>query len=541
MIKKFFINKFQTGSTENPNIGMGTIVGFDTYTKKGVALLAKKSTYSSGALSATPHFLETSQLGTSLWAQLSDGSVYYSNDAGVNWSDTSFPAVIAPEVKNGNGLIYFQGYVFAFTNNSIYYHDSNPATGSWTLWKTGLTTPSTSPINSVHTPFLFASNRGFYFCNGTSVGYVAQNGTTTFNPAGVSGTDYLYNATILTLPALTYATNVLNFLPPTNLAVAAYAINTPEASDLITWDTVTQNKFSPPLRFFSNSITENSVTGGIKQLFNRNQVLYAVVGGNHTVYETNASTYSLLADISLYSSVRQSTGKENTMPVYFNPYPQGIAVFGNKLLTAVATYDNTSSYPAAGYGIFPIGIWSIAFGKGEDVSVQCEYVLPIDNAITSPASSGNLAKITCIKAIGNGKIAFGFTRKNITQVYGVAIVDAFNYIASVEQTSLESELFQIGTALNPQQVSLIEIQFAKLLLSDQTFDVSYRTSLDQDWTLMPYDDSGTTTFTGDGTKNYYQIQKNAIGPTQFVQFRFRMATGATNPQDSPQLRSITIS
>ena len=47
-IKTLFINQFQKGSQENANLGFGTMLGIETYSKKGVAQLTKKSTKVSG-------------------------------------------------------------------------------------------------------------------------------------------------------------------------------------------------------------------------------------------------------------------------------------------------------------------------------------------------------------------------------------------------------------------------------------------------------------------------------------------------------------
>lgn len=569
---QIFINKFQKGSTENANLGMANLVGIDTYSKKGVAILAKKTTLlSGGVFTSEPHFIETSGAGAYIWVQLGDGNVVYSSDGGNNFIDTSFPT---GATTHGNGMIYFQNYMFAFTDTKIYYHSADPASGAWIDWTTAkslgaLQNFATNPITALHFPFLFPNNRGVYFGNGgagqtsaatasdCTVGFFGQVGNTLFDPNGTLGTNFQWNNGILSLPSYAYNIGSLDFLPPSQLAITAVAFNNPsQGADLITWDTVTNNRFSPPLRIYSNSLanltgyslTAPTPSAGIKQLYNRNQVLYAITGGNHSIYETNGSTFNILEDISLYSNIRIATGAESDTPVYLNSYPQAICVVGNKLLTGVSTSIGTSTYPViSNTGIFPMGIWSIAFDKSGGHSTQCEFTLPIPlgGTLTSPSGTGNYFKITCIRPIpqvssSTNQIAVGYSFNDSatgnTNLFGIALVDLYKYINDISFTAIESELFEIGTAIKPATVKLIEINLNKKLLVGQSIDLAYRKSQDQPWTTL-------ITFTGDGTKNYYSLTKNQIGPTQFVQFRARMATGASgnNPTYSPQLKTIIIS
>lgn len=523
MIKNIFINKFEEGSSENANLGMGNMVGIDTYSKKRVAVLAKKSNLGDN-FNVIPHFLELSDSSSKLWAQFSDGAIYTSVSPFTSWTNTSFP-----DPGGGNGMIYFQNYMIAFTNTAIYYY-SIAGGGPWTSWKTGLKNLGTSPIAGCHFPYLFPSNKGVYFANGGQVGFFGQVGTTIFDPTGAAGVNYLYNDSILVLPSLTYAINTLDFLPPSNLAISALAFQNPEGADLITWDTQTINKFNPPLRLYSNSQINQ---GGIKQLFNRNQVLYAVAGGNHTVYETNASSFNLVEDIALYSNVRTTSGTQDSYPVFFNSYPQAITVLGNKLLTGIATPDNSSTYPSTGNGLFPIGVWSIAFNQDGTKSTQCEFTLPVGNVV-SPSGTGNYAKVTCLKSLGNGQIAVGFGVKNTALSAGIAIVDSYNFIDDISKTAIESPMYEIGTPLNPTTVNNIETNLVKKLLPGQVVDISYRTGFDQDWTIID-------TYTGDGTTNQYKLTKNPIGATQYIQLRVRMKTGSPNATKSPELRTVILS
>ena len=566
LAKSLFINKFEKGTQENPSIGYGAMVGYDMYSKKGIAQLAKKSTcvydLESGGLGEYPHFFAVSGLGTTWWMLSNLGNVYYASSASAsNWISAGFPTGATGGVS-GNGMINFQNYMFVFTNTNIYYTASNtPTAGTWVNWTDTkslgvLASPSdvsSSPITALHYPFLFPSNRGVYFGNASSngvVGFWGQNGTTTFDPAGTAGTGFLYNNTAFSPPSNTYITGVINFLPPNNLAIASYAFQDPASADLITWDTVSSNKFSPPLRLPSAQQANSAgvpINSGIKQMVNRNQVLYAVSGGNHTIYETNSANFNLIDSLNLYSNVRGTGGAETNLPPFFNSYPQAITVMGNKILTGVSTPPNNSLYPTG--GIFPFGVWSIAFHDDGTKSTQCEFTLPTiftggvaQTVIVSPTGANSYAKITSLMPVSTNKLLVGyrFYNANLGSVgsgiacSGIALVDTTAFIDDITKTSMESPMWEIGTSLNPQAVNNIETILAKPLLTGQTIDISYRTSLASDWTILD-------TFTGDGTKNNYPITKNPIGAVQYLQLRVRMATGGSNTTDSPYLRNVIVS
>jgi hypothetical protein len=573
---QIFINKFNKGSEENSQLGMGNIVGIDTYSKKGVARLAKKSVPITTNFTSYPTFVDFSSGGTTIWVQCADGSILYSTDGGLTFTATDTSAMVSAGA-HGNGMIFFQNFMIAFTDTAIWYwQDSgspnpntgqNPASGAWVNWTSDKTLGAlqafgTDPIDKIHFPFLYPNNRGVYFGNGgaggaggvtsasaqtSSVGFFGQVAQTAFNPKGTINVDFLWNNGILQLPSYNWTVGAINFLPPTKLALAVSQWTNPaQGADIITWDTVSANKFDPPLRIFSNiNANGGTITAGIKQLWNRNQVLYAVTGGNHSIYETNGSSFNLLEDISLYSNIRATAGGETDFPIFFNSFPSAISVVGNKLLTGVAPMTSTATYPTATNGFFPVGVWSIAFNKDGSHSTQLEYPIPLGFNATTPTATGDFLKITCIKPISTvststKNILIGFAYKSgATTLYGVSLVELFKYNDDIAFSTIESELFEIGTFLSPKQIGNIEINFVKKLKTAQTFDLAYRTGIEQNWTVIPYEGS-TNVVVGDDTKNSYSYTSNPIGQVQYIQFRFRMATDSSVSTNSPELRTIII-
>lgn len=566
MNKQVFINNFQKGTQQSSNLGIGVCVGFDLYSKPGAAILGKKITsLFQFSLNEYPTYTDISNnsnatpniaISGRLWVQTNKGSIYYSDDYGVTFNNPTFTGT-PPVSASGNGLVVYENFVFIFFNSEIWYTDKNhkadSAAPNFIQWKTGIDNgtvqPATSPISENHFPFIFPNNRGIFFANNNAIGSfgsVVPPGATVptpFDPSGTINTDYTYVPLKFTF-SNNYIVNTIDSLPPGSLAIGANNLSSGQESDIFTWDTKSPNVASFPIKIFSGVNINGSQ--GVKQLVNRLNVIYLTVGGNNAIYSTNGGTANIIADFSQYASIRNgninSNGNEYPLPVYYNSFPSATAVSGNKILTGTATSVNNSYYPGSLVGVFPTGIWSTYFNNDGSTLQQMDYSIPFLPGVTigslsAFATPGDYSGVTSIKPLANGKLAIGYI-----SVFGgsglgnIIIFDNIKYITDIANTSLESELFEIGTALVPATPEKIEINLIKNLLSDQTIEISYRTATDQNWTIIQ-------TFNGatDGSKNYYSIQQHPISAVQYLQLRVRGNTGTTNPNDTIELRSIAIS
>jgi hypothetical protein len=569
---QIFIHEFQAGASESSSIGYGAMVGFDAYTKKGAVILGKKvnSLTQFGGTNEYAVYTDVSDnsngtpalaISGRLWVQTNIGNVYYCDN--YTSATPTFTQAAGTDAQ-GNGLIVYENWVFAFSTSNIRIAKANivtPTFGDGTVtsnnWKASIgngTTgnPNTSPISYNHYPYLFPNNRGFYFGNSNCVGFVGQvfpvgaTLPTFFDPTLAINTNYLYNNIVLTLPS-NYLVNVLDFVAPSNLAIGATNLSATQEADIFTWDTISSNKFSAPIKLYGRSNIAGSQ--GVKQFVNSNNVLYAATSGNHNLYATNGSTAKGISDLSLYATIRDvnvnSNGKEYPLPVYYNSYPNAMTASGGRILTGTAASTNNSYYPMVGSGIFPIGVWSIYINDSasqyfDQFIEQMDYVVPFAPGLYVGAGSvwaqaGNQSGITTVKMLPTGNLVAGWlTQFGASPIVGsLSIFDPYNYIQDITNTSLESELYEIGTPLVPQTISNIEINLIKNLLTGQTIEISYRTSTDKEWIIIQ-------TFTGDGTTNQYKITKNPIGATQYIQFRIRAATTSSFANDSPEIRTVII-
>lgn len=512
-----FLNTFQKGSSENANIGYGTFLGIETYSKKGIARLTKDTSKVSGTTVVDLPIYFANHTEQDLFAQGDTGHVYRSSDSGTTWTDITNPAW-TPGAGKGRGLVFFDDVLYAFFDGALYYCVSPFGTGDWGAFSGG-----SGLTGSQNFPFIYPSAFGFYFANGNKVGLLQEKVTGTAIDPTNSAT-YNYSNSVLTLPNI-YEVTTLSFLPPTQLMIGTKSSgvgNDTQIADLIGWDTLSLNKFSPPLRLYSNGYLGET---GIKQLINRNNVLYAVTGGNHAVFETNGATFNQIAEMGLRTNYRTATGEQATAPIFLNPYASAIALIGNKLLTGVSN-STVNTAPSGSYALSPMGVWSIAFLEDNDMAIQCEF--PISTGTTR----SNSYYIGAVHPLFEGRILIGWSDNG---TYGIDRTEATNFQNDINTVSIESPMMQIGTPLNPNVVTTVEFNFVRDLLAGQSFDLYGRNGFDKPYILMQSFDPAI-----DGYKNFYQNVKNTIGSSQYFQILIRMKTGSPNDAWSPELRNVII-
>lgn len=599
--KPIFLNGWDKGSSENANIGFGTMLGVETYSKKGVAQLTKDTTLVSSTIVTDLVVSFTSRTSSNIFSQGNTGKVYSSSNSGTTWVDISPPSLGA-----GGGIIYFQGFLLAWRGGNIDYCVSPYTSADWTQgWQTGLV----SRADGGNFPFLFPNDGAIYFTNGNKMGKIFFGTALAFNPAtsatltinygtligtfsiGNTVTDtvtgatativtdngsnlmtvknivgtpsgsfnatnsisnsvgatavvtslgtastYFYNPALLTLPDY-YQVNCISFLPANYLALgtggSGIGGNAQQICDLILWNP-TLSTYETPLRLFSQAGTG---AGGINQIINRNNVLYAVTGGNHAIFSTNGTSFNLVDDISLHTTARllTGTGVQATASVFLNQFPSALAVLGHKILTGVSTSIN--SVPS-GYGLFPLGVWSETFSDGsfngsqassESNNIQCEF--PIS---TGTIVSNTNYNIGALYPIAQAQVLIGWQDGSN---FGIDVSNFTTFQTDPTVVQIESEMTEIGTPLEPQTIETVQINLVRSLIAGQTLSVYWRTAFDQPYALLE------TFNAADGDvqlNNSLKTTKNAIGSTKFIQLRINMSTGSPNEAWTPEIRTIVI-
>lgn len=585
-INPAFVNGFQKGSEENANIGFGNFVGVETYTTKGVAKLTRDTT-NVGLGVITDLIISFANLDQSrVFAQGNTGKVYKSMDAGQTWTDIS-----PPILGDGNGIIAYQGFIFAFRGGNIDYLSTPYGAGNWTQnWQTGNEDAPTTPI-------IFPNDNALYFSNGNKMGKIFFGTAPSFNPGGSATTTinysnltggtfsvnntitdsvtgatavitfdnganqmmvknitptskggfnisdtftnsngvsakitsfpvastYFYQPDRLILPSL-YQISCISFLPTNFLALGTFSLQDSQVADVILWNP-TLSTYETPLRLYSSSGGLN--TSGVKQIINRNNVLYAVTGGSQCVFSTNGSTFRQVEDLSLFTSWRTAGGAQAPFRVFLDPQPEAIAILGNKLLTGT-TKGITPHSPITGFGLFPMGVWTLAFQEDGSTSTQLEF--PIS---TGTVTATNPFTIGAIQATIQNQALIGW-QDNAS--FGIDLIDLDRFQTDINTVIIESPMFEIGTPLTPSTVQNIEVFLVNDLLPGQTISIYARTGFNQDFVFLQSFDPAV-----DGILNQYKVTQNPIGAAQYFQLRVQMSTGSPNAAFTQQLRNVKIS
>lgn len=501
-----FINEFAKGASENSSIGIGTLVGVETYTKKGVAQLTKDTIKVSGSVVTDLVTSFAAENAMTIFGQSTAGKVYKTTDGGVTWSDIS-PGTLGA----GHGIAFYEGYLFAFRAGAIDYLSTPYGSGNWTQgWKTLSVTSGFSSSS----PFVFPGDNSLYFGDGILVGKIGLGTAPVFNPAGTAGVDYFYDNARLVLPDF-YTVNCMSFLPPNYVVLGTGSATNPEVADIIRWNPTTST-YETPLRLYSTQ------GGGVQQLINRNNTLYAVTNGNQCMFETNGTTFNQIADFSLRTNVRSVNGSQLTQPIFMYPTPAAIAIQGNKILTGISTKTVYSPY-----GYFPAGVWSVAF-LDQGQAIQCEYTISTGTVVAQNAYSiGALFSLPSIVTLIAWQDGTSF---------GIDAVKTYDYQQTIAEVAIESEMLEIGTPLDPGIVQNIQLNLTRKLIVGQTITVNARRSFDEDFFLLQTFDPSV-----DGSSTGYKVQKNKIGATRFVQLQVKMATSSGDTAElTPEIRNIII-
>lgn len=530
MSQQIFLNSWAKGSAENANIGNGVFVGVETYSKKGIAQLTKDSFNVSGSVvTDLPLYYAQVEAGVA-YVQGETGKIYFVHSVTTpydTWIDITNGAATP---TFGQGIVLFQGYLFAFYDGKIDYYNSS----SWiTNWQPNGMAPTLDSGNPL--PIIIFPGDGFiYFGNGFRVGKFGYSPSGTFNPSGTGGTDYFFsdnwNPSVLggLLPNY-YIITSISFLIPDYIVLGTKSIYDQEVSDIILWNP-TLITYELPLRLYSQA---NIGESGVLQLINRNNVIYAVVGGSHSIFRTNGQSFSLVSDLSLSSNIRQVGGAQAQVPVFMYPRLSAIDILGNKILTGVSTSENISEWPT-GYGLFPCGVWSISMEGSSNAydyetdSIQCEYTISTNTVV----AVNKQFVIGFLKCVGANQVLIGWQDGTS---YGVDLVSTDIFQSTLDNVMIESQMMEVGQPLTPETIQNFQLNTPRQLVEGQTVQFNYRTGFDQNYEPI----TGCTFTYLNNNDNGYKSTYNDIGATRFLQLQIQMES--TVPIYSPEIRNIIIS
>lgn len=524
--KPILITDF-TGQAENPHIGFGVSVGMDLFTTKGVARLSRKMSKTSGTVCTDFPLYVTQNVNGDVWAQGDTGVIYKGTSNASSWSVVAGNS--AHSANNGRGVIIWEDYLFAMTATNVDVYGPLSGSPSWTNgWWTG-TAAQPALLNTSssvqHVAFVNPALNFLYICNGRYIAYVQLSSpTATFDPGTAS--TFLANNRAFIMPAF-YTSKNMGFLPPKYVGIAVDNSMNNSQADVVIWEGTTNTTAT-------NVVALPGASGAVIQMLSKNGILYGITNREHGIYTINGSSATLVDRLSLRMSSRLVTGEQNTCRVISPLFPHGADFLGPELLTGGANNQQISSQQSS-TGMFPFGVWSVNIETNPPV-VDLRFPLSF-GAITALYTT--TYKIGFIKTVADTAVIVGWANGS---TYGIDLLSLSDYITDETTTFLESELYEVGTALNPRTFDQLEFNLVQPLTGNQEITLYYRISQADPYAILPFSISSST-ITNSATSLSNQlsgvIQVLPFKGIRYIQIAATVKTGSQTTQ-SPQIKSILL-
>ena len=466
--------------------GFADMRNVDPFTIPGVLMLAKAATNKTATtIASTPRYCDMDS-ATSLYVLCTDGKLYKGISNGTSWSaDTGHSAA------TGKGLkVYRDGLLLAAGTGL---HVKQDLTGT-PAWQNSGNAIAQMTLDSAdhHTMFETPQDGKLNIANGNYVN--------TVNAAGTGDLD---------ITTATFVDNAIDF--PTkykmkaleavgnNLLTAGYAGSTifPENSaDIFPWDR-SSTSYTDPIKLGE---------AGVNVLKTINDLLYIQAGYSGRWYISNGSSSRLLFAI------------PNLVQTVDTPHPQGVMYMNGRLYFAVrgSEYLNSSNGRSGVYSVNPDGTGLI-----------------LENTISTGVTDYNVDIGFLFPGRAHLKEYFIGWRDETTNAQGVDRVSVNeDYIGSYGGY-VDSQVYTVGTALQPKTFQKLEIYLDRPLNSNEGIRISTRTNMASSFTTF-----GTYT-SSNFTSNFHRVDF----PIRAEQVQVRIAllgAGSGASATCPRLKYIKL-
>ena len=385
---------------------------------------------------------------------------------------------------NGNGLCWFNGYLFLFYDSSICYLPWTPGinpTGAWVNeWNPATAAPDPGVavfntalgIHNQHQAIVAVNDGGLYITDANYVASLLEVSGATFNPA--SGATYTWAKQAVTLPE----GDIMNCLAElgTQLLIGG------SFNAIYTWDRINTNRGQALL--ISDS--------GIYFMITINTNTYIFAGKRGRIYVTNGSQAQLYAKIPDHIS-----GGIDPLITFGN-----CAYNKNQLYFGVSATNNVQS-TITSYA----GLWAI------DITTNALRVVVLATTTTAAVTAVYAYTSQAISGYG---LYFGWSTGSAYGINGLVSSNPYtSYVAYVE-----SDLIPIGQYLNKKTFENIEIKLALPLVSGEGVKISVRP-----YRSGSYTEVGETTTAG-AISDYYLVNFDQY---QWLQVKAELKSTSNSP------------
>lgn len=511
------------GQAENPHIGAGVNVGLDLYTTKNVARLSRKMQKKSASLATGLPLFATQDNNGNIYSQLDNGTILKSTDDGNTWT------VLAGNTgTDGKGLTVWQDYLWAFFQTGVDLYGPLSGVSAWINTWNGFTGGNalTNQVGVNHFPFpnpaignvMYVNNGNSDASTGTRTG-IAQVEILTFpfNPAGVPGTDYEVTVNKFNLSS-NYIPLVMGFLPTSSIAIGAQNRTNPSQADIIIWDGVADTSAT-------NVFTIPGATGPVTNLVTRNGIVYATTTNEAGIYTVNGTSSEIVDRLGLRMTNRTANGVQYTTRVQPTVRVGSADFLGPEMLVGICNQQNPMSQPA-GVGLYPYGVWGVNI-EGPNVYTK----FPLSHGDIN-ADYNVFYEIGFVKVIEDGRVLVGWGKGN---TFGIDALSPSDYITDEATVFVESELFEVGTRIQPETFNKLQYNLVEQLQGTEELQFYYRLSQGDPYTLFKTDTVATLGTNLGGVITPLPFQK-----AKYIQIGVKIKAGSGTPTHTPQLVSIYL-
>ena len=505
-----------TGQAENPHIGSGVNVGVDLYTTKNVARLSRKMEKKSASIvTSLPLYVSEDNSGN-VYAQAENGTIYKSVDQGDTWT------VLAGNSGGaGYGIAVFQDCIFSCTPTDIDVYNIGTATwynGWWTNVIYANKNALQSTADSNHYCYVDIAQAGaLYITNGRFISSVIVLAGQVFNPTGTPGVNYVATEKAFTL-SNNYVAKVLGYMPPNTIAIGAKNRLNDTQADIIMWNGVSDSTAQ-------NVVTLPGASGPVTNILTRNGIIYAVTTNEAGVYTVNGSSGKVVDRLGLRMTNRLASGEQYTTRVQPTIRVGSADFLGPEALIGVCNYPQLFTQ-VSGTGLYPYGVWAIDV---EGSNVYTKY--PLSHGDIN-ANYNTDYEMGFLKVLSNGKVLVGWGKSS---TFGIDALNPNNYISNASTVFIESELYEVGTVVNPETFSNIYYNLVEPLKTDEEIKFYYRLSQADPYTLFNTDTVATL-----GTNLGGIITPLPFQQAKYIQIGISIKTGSATPLETPQLVSVYL-
>jgi len=501
------------GQAENPHIGAGVNVGVDLYTTKNVARLSRKmEDKTDGIIDSMPLYSTRDNFGV-VYVQCYNGKIFRSTNDGTTWTLLS-----GNTGTDGRGLTVWQDYLWAFTPTGVDLYGPLSGAVTWTNNWVGFT-GGEALIGAVSVNHFPLSTPGIsaqlLITNRNYIAQVIIAAGTVFDP--LTPATYQARARQFVMQGY-YNAKVIGFLPPNQIDIGVENILNPSQADVVIWDGVSTDKAT-------NIFTIPGATGPVVNLLTRNGISYAITTNEAGIYTVNGSSSQVVDRLGLRMTNRLPSGEQYTTRVQPTINVGSSDFLGPELLVGTSNYPNNFTQ-VSGTGLYPYGVWSV------DVEAKNVYTkYPLSHGDIN-ANYNTDYEIGFIKVITDGKVLVGWRKGNN---YGIDTLNANNYISNASTVFIESELYEVGTRINPETFSNILYNLVEPLKTDEEINFYYRLSQADPYVLFWTDTAATLGNNLGGIITPLPFQQ-----AKYIQIGISIKTGSGTPLETPQLVSVYL-